>query len=259
MMSEMPTIIRTQKIPQNLQSILKDTEVWTMMTGAGISAESGVPTFRDAQTGLWANYHPEELASPEGFLKDPESVWKWYEHRRSLIAQAKPNEGHECIASLTNQVGAFHLITQNVDGLHQQAGSIDVIELHGNIHRTICFEHGHEVTQWSSVSPPPPKCPICSSLLRPGVVWFGEALPDAAMRRAESAASTCEVFFSVGTSSIVYPAAGLAHAAKHAGAILIEINPDETPLSNETDFVFRMSASQALAIMDACRGQAGRS
>ena len=255
----MPTIIHNREIPENLQSILLETHVWAMMTGAGISAESGVPTFRDAQTGLWANYHPEELASPEGFRRDPERVWNWYEHRRSLIAKAKPNEGHACIVSLASQLGAFHLITQNVDGLHQCAGSTEVIELHGNIHRTICFDHGHEVTQCPPTSPPPPKCPICSSLLRPAVVWFGEPLPDTAMRRAESAASTCEVFFSVGTSSVVYPAAGLAHIAKQAGAILIEINPDETPLSNETDFVFRMSASKALAVVDAYREQTGKS
>jgi len=255
----MPTIIHNQEIPQNLQSILKDTHVWAMMTGAGISAESGVPTFRDAQTGLWANYHPEELASPEGFRRDPERVWNWYEHRRNLISKAKPNKGHECIVSLASQVGAFHLITQNVDGLHQQAGSTDVIELHGNIHRTICFEQGHEIEKWEPASHTPPTCPLCKSFLRPGVVWFGESLPVDAMRKAESVASNSEVFFSVGTSSVVYPAAGLAHAAKQAGAILIEINPDETPLSPETDFVFRMNASQALAIMDDCRRQAGKS
>lgn len=251
----MPTIICNHEIPGNLQSILKETRIWVMMTGAGISAESGVPTFRDAQTGLWANYHPEDLASPEGFRRNPERVWNWYEHRRNLIAQAAPNEGHAHIVSLANKVEAFHLITQNVDGLHQSAGSREVIELHGNIHRTMCFEHGHEAEHWDSNSPPPPRCQICNSLLRPGVVWFGESLPPEAMRKAESVASTCEAFFSVGTSSVVYPAAGLAHAAKRTGAILIEINPDETPLSQETDFVFRMSASQALAIMDECRGQ----
>jgi NAD-dependent deacetylase len=251
----MPIDIHTKSIPDNLHSILLKTSIWTMMTGAGISAESGVPTFRDAQTGLWANYRPEELASPEGFLSNPERVWNWYEHRRNLISQARPNEGHKRIASLANHIDAFHLITQNVDGLHQRAGSTEVIELHGNIHRTLCFENGHEIKQWLPASTLPPKCPRCHSYLRPGVVWFGESLPMDAMRKAESVASTCEVFFSVGTSSVVYPAAGLAHAAKQAGAILIEINPDETPLSHVTDFAFRMSASQALAIIDEHRQQ----
>lgn len=252
----MSTIIKTPELPPRLKSIIGETKNWTVITGAGISAESGVPTFRDALNGLWANYSPEKLASPEGFLRNPELVWNWYQHRREMIGKAKPNEGHRRIGSLQHLVEAFHLITQNVDGLHQRAGSSNVTELHGNIHDTICFEHGHKVDTWESTAPPPPKCPICDSLLRPGVVWFGEPLPVKAIRKAESAASSCEVFFSVGTSSVVYPAAGLAHAAKHAGAIIIEINPEETALSDETDFVFRMSASQALQLIDDCRLQA---
>ena len=226
------------------------------MTGAGISAESGVPTFRDAQSGLWANDRPEELASPQGFQRNPERVWNWYQHRRDMIAKVEPNEGHQRIVSLQHLVDAFHLITQNVDGLHQRAGSSEVIELHGNIHHTICFDHGHRIDKWKATSTPPPKCPVCDSLLRPGVVWFGEGLPESAMQKAESTASSCEVFFSVGTSSVVYPAAGLAHAAKHSDAILIEINPEGTPLSQEADFIFRMSASKALILIDDCRRQA---
>jgi len=247
-------IIRpSSELPTALKGILNQTQVWAAMTGAGISAESGVPTFRDAQTGLWSKYRPEELASPEGFRRHPDRVWDWYAERRRMIADARPNLGHTLLASLQDRVPSFQMITQNVDGLHQQAGARDVIELHGNIHRTICFDQHHPVPSWEEQEASPPRCPVCQSLLRPDVVWFGEPLPEVAMQRATAAASCCEVFFSIGTSSLVYPAAGLAHVAKEAGAILIELNPEETALTSQADFVFQMAASRALEIIASCR------
>lgn len=212
------------------RSWLADAKSVTVLTGAGISAESGVPTFRGAE-GLWRNFRAEELATPEAFERDPRLVWEWYDWRRSIIAQARPNNGHHALADLEPRVPHFTLITQNVDGLHDAAGSRSVVKLHGDIWQLRCLSCGREAANRAvPLDPLPPRCP-CGGLQRPGVVWFGEALPAAAMERAFDAARQCEVFLCCGTSAVVYPAAGLPAMALEAGAKLIEVNLEATALS----------------------------
>ncbi len=193
-----------------------------VLTGAGISAESGIPTFREAQTGLWARFRPEDLASPDAFARDPKTVWDWYRWRRELVDRAAPNEGHKAIAELQRRVPGSVLITQNVDGLHQSAGSTDVIELHGSIRRARCTVC--EATRdWSHESAVPPSC-SCGALLRPDIVWFGEMLPEDALARAFAAAESCDVFLSVGTSNLVQPAASLPWIASARRAFVVIVN-----------------------------------
>jgi NAD-dependent deacetylase len=195
-------------------------------TGAGISAESGVPTFRDAQTGLWARYRAEDLATPEAFARQPALVWEWYAWRRALVEGAGPNAGHRALVELETRVAEFTLVTQNVDGLHRRAGSRRVLELHGALGRARCSREGRVVTSWEEGGPVPPRCPDCGAPLRPDVVWFGEPLPDAAWDAAVEAIGRCEVLLSVGTSGQVYPAASLVPLALEAGAAVIVVNPD---------------------------------
>ncbi len=202
-----------------------------MLTGSGISAESGVPTFREAQTGLWVQYDPQQLATPEAFKNNPRLVWEWYAWRRELVTKAKPNPGHLALVHLEPMVPELSLITQNIDGLHQRAGSQGVIELHGNITRTRCSIDGEPVESWNETGEIPPRCPRCGGYLRPDVVWFGEMLPETALMTAIEIAERCDIFFSIGTSAVVQPAASLPLNAKRQGAILVEINPDETPLT----------------------------
>ncbi len=216
------------------------------LTGAGISAESGVPTFRDAQTGLWARYSAEQLATPEAFRRDPQLVWQWYSWRRQLVAQAQPNAGHQALVALAARSAELLLVTQNVDGLHARAGSRDVIELHGNIEQSTCFAEGTPVTSYEDDGSIPPRCPRCGAHLRPAVVWFGETLPKAALERAEAAARSCDVLLSIGTSSLVHPAAGLPLLAKRHGALLIEVNPNATPLTPHADVVLSGRAAEVL-------------
>lgn len=218
----------------------------TVLTGAGISAESGVPTFRDAQTGLWARFKPEELATPEAFQRNPKLVWKWYAMRRERLQSAAPNPGHYALVELERRTPEFTLITQNVDGLHQRAGSQRVLELHGNIHRTKCFEENVEVRSWKETGEVPPRCPRCHGRLRPDVVWFGELLPVAALAEAEQASAACDVFLCVGTSALVYPAAALPQSARDAGAVLVEVNPAETPLTAQAAHSLRGPAGEVL-------------
>jgi NAD-dependent protein deacetylase/lipoamidase len=220
----------------------------TVLTGAGVSAASGVPTFRGAG-GLWRNFRPEDLATPEAFQRDPRLVWEWYDCRRGLIAKCRPNAAHEALTRLSARPGVT-LITQNVDGLHERAGSRDVIRFHGSIWRLKCSagcRDGRE--SWEDVSVPiavlPPKCPHCGGLARPAVVWFGEPIEEAIVRRA-NAAVACDLFLSVGTSSIVYPAAGLVHAAKQHGAWTVEINPQTTEAAGFLDMVIAAPAEDAL-------------
>ncbi len=218
--------------PESLLTRLRQARRVVALTGAGVSAESGVPTFRDAQTGLWARYRPEELATPEAFARHPERVWAWYAWRRSLVQQAAPNPAHEALARMERLVPEFTLITQNVDGLHQRAGSQRVIELHGNLMRTVCAARRHLVERWDPVPEGEvPRCPYCGSLLRPDVVWFGEALPGEALEAARRAAEEADVMLVIGTSGLVYPAAALPALAAERGAYLIEVNPQETALS----------------------------
>ncbi len=221
--------------PAPLIQTLRSARRVTVLTGAGVSAESGVPTFRDAQTGLWAKYSPQDLATPEAFRRDPRLVWEWYQWRGELVSRARPNPGHLALADwaqrLAQQGRALTLITQNVDGLHQQAGSPEVIELHGNIHRTKCFDEGRIVEGWEPTDEPPPRCPYCGGYLRPDVVWFNESLPTQALEDAFAASQNCDLFLSVGTSGLVQPAASLAYHALDAGAVVVEVNPERTPLT----------------------------
>jgi NAD-dependent deacetylase len=217
-----------------------------VLTGSGISAESGIPTFRDAQTGLWARFQPEQLATQDAFDRNPKLVWEWYAWRRSLVAQAEPNAGHRALAEMQAKVRRITLVTQNVDGLHQRAGSRDVIEYHGNITRNLCSKEGTELMTLSPQPSVPPLCPNCGAWVRPGVVWFGEAIPENALVRADEAARHCDVFLSIGTSSLVYPAAGLAEATLRAGAFVVEINPSITPLTRLADAAFSGKAGEVL-------------
>ena len=204
-----------------------------MLTGAGASAESGVPTFRDAQTGLWAKYDPLQLATPDAFAADPGLVWRWYEWRRDLVRQVEPNAGHRALARLAAAVPEMTLITQNVDGLHQRAGSADVIEFHGNLFVNRCFAEGAIVEPVGDGKPP--VCPGCGSYVRPGVVWFGESIPEDALARSTAAAADCDVFMSIGTSSQVYPAAALIDTARSSGALTVEVNPSPTEIADQCD------------------------
>ncbi len=220
------------QIPETLIETLRSAERVAVLTGAGVSAESGVPTFRDAQTGLWAQYRPEDLATPQAFRRDPKLVWEWYAWRRELVGRVEPNPGHLALVVMERHVPVFHLITQNVDSLHQRAGSTNVVELHGNLARTCCERDREIVESWDESSEEiPPRCPTCGARLRPDVVWFGESLPTDALITAVEAARRAEVFLSVGTSAVVQPAASLPVEALQAGAVVVEINPDPTPLT----------------------------
>lgn len=233
-------------IPDALIEALRSSRHLCVLTGSGISAESGVPTFREAQTGLWEKFDPHELATPEAFLRDPDLIWNWYRWRRDLVEKVEPNAGHRALVELQAQVREFTLITQNVDGLHQRAGSQDVIEFHGNLFEDRCFVKDCVVTEEYDASATVPTCPACGSNLRPGVVWFGEAIPQNALQDSMTAASSCDLFLSIGTSSLVWPAAGLADTARAAGATIVEVNPDTTPLSNATDFQLNGNAGTIL-------------
>ena len=237
-------------IPTNLIDHLRSCEKIVVITGAGISAESGVPTFREAKTGLWSQYDPQELATPEAFNSNPKLVWEWYTWRQRLITTACPNAGHKALVSLeeyqANQAAGFVLITQNVDGLHQRAGSRNVIELHGNIFRTRCINQCRRDEQGPVQNTFPPRCSNCSGLLRPDVVWFGENLLRESLTQASVASQNCDTFFSIGTSSTVEPAKSLPYVAKQAGAALIEINPTYTPLTHSADFVLNGPAGIVL-------------
>ena len=208
-----------------------------VLTGAGISAESGIPTFRDALTGLWSKFNPEELATPEAFERNPRLVWDWYESRRERLRHAEPNAGHYALANLSRLVPSLTLVTQNVDGLHQRAGSRDVLEYHGNILRDRCIAERIVADRATRGGNALPRCARCGGLLRPDVVWFGEPIPDEPMIAAADAAEDCDAFLSIGTSSLVYPAAGLAERALARGVTVIEVNPNRTDLSPHANFV----------------------
>lgn len=218
----------------------------TVLTGAGISAESGVPTFR-GEEGLWRQYRPEELATPDAFARDPRLVWEWYDWRRGLIGECRPNPAHHILVDMEARLPDFTLITQNVDGLHHIAGNQRVIELHGNIWRMCCSREGttHE-DRMIPLSDLPPHCARCGALLRPDVVWFGEPLPAQALEAAFEAAATCDVMLVIGTSAVVQPAASFPLVARQNGAALVEINPQATVLSDYVDLILRQPAAQAL-------------
>jgi len=218
-------------IPRALLGALKTARRVVVATGAGVSAGSGIPTFRDRQAGLWSKFRPEDLATPEAFERDPALVWNWYQWRRERLAQVRPNAGHYALAELETKVPEFALVTQNVDGLHEIAGSRNLIEFHGNIRRNRCSGEGTLSAWVPEETQSPPVCKACGAYLRPDVVWFGEALDAGVLKAAFAQALHCDVFLSVGTSSVVEPAASLARRAGDNGAYLAEINPQPTPLT----------------------------
>jgi NAD-dependent deacetylase len=226
-------------------------------TGAGMSRESGIPTFRDAQEGLWARFDPEELATEAGFRAAPSRVWSWYSYRRRLMSRCRPHPGHHALVQLEAMVREFALVTQNIDGLHQASGSSDVIELHGSIHRDRCLDCGRQAepaarpgaaagAEFEEAEEEPPRCEACGSYLRPDVVWFGEMLPRDATERAWDLASRCDVLLVVGTSGMVWPAAELPHLARRAGARVIEINPRPSEVTPVADIFLGGPAGEVL-------------
>ncbi|TVQ39115.1 MAG: NAD-dependent deacylase [Spirochaetaceae bacterium] len=246
----------------DLRQRLAGTGRVVVLTGAGVSAESGIPTFRDAQTGYWQRFRPEDLATAEAFRRDPQTVWRWYAQRRAAVQGVEPNPGHTALARLENRLSEFTLITQNVDGLHARAGSRRVLELHGNLLRVRCFSGcvSYSVGDGSpdaraafdgdssaaETVPEVPRCPHCGDYLRPDVVWFGENLPEQAIQRAFGAAESADLFLVVGTSAVVYPAAMLPRTALDCGATVVEINPDRTPLSTFVTLSIRGTAGEVL-------------
>jgi len=232
--------------PDELVQFLRKAERVTALTGAGVSQESGLRTFRDARTGLWSQYKPTELASPEAYERDPKLVWDWYAWRREAIKGVRPNPGHYALVDMAHHFPDFNLITQNVDGLHRMAGSQKIIELHGNIQRVKCSSCGRQAGAWDEADGEVPHCENCDGLLRPDVVWFGESLPRAELESAVEAARACQVFFSIGTSGVVQPAASLAYAAHNRGAVVVEVNAEPTPLTVKVDFALHGKSGEIL-------------
>jgi NAD-dependent deacetylase len=229
--------------PSSLITSLQNSQRIVAHTGAGISAESGLATFRDAQTGLWSKFRPEELATADAFRRNPKLVWDWYGWRHEEALKAKPNPGHLALVEMEKRAPQFLLVTQNVDGLHARAGSGRLIELHGNLHRFRCFENNCASDNFDVENG---RCRSCCGNLRPDIVWFGEMLPADGLESAVAAAAKCDVFFSIGTSSVVYPAADLWRRAKEGDAIVIEINKDPTPLTPLADHSFLGKAGEIL-------------
>jgi len=221
----------------------------TVLTGAGVSAASGVPTFRGPQ-GLWKNYPPEQLATAEAFRRDPRLVWEWYNWRRELIAKCEPNAAHRVLSAWSARYRGFKLITQNVDGLHERAGTRSVIRFHGSIWEVLCWSRcASAPARWRDETVPfpniPPSCPHCGGLIRPGVVWFGEGIDPAVLEQSFEA-TDCDLFFVIGTSAVVYPAAGLASQAARKGAFTVEINPEVTPATSGADLSIQGRAEEVL-------------
>ncbi|MFZ7096484.1 SIR2 family NAD-dependent protein deacylase [Luteimonas dalianensis] len=226
----------------------------TVITGAGMSADSGIPTFRDALTGLWARFDPQRLATPEAFHEDPALVWGWYRWRAALVLRAQPNAGHLGLARLEDAGHEVTVVTQNVDDLHERAGSSRVLHLHGSLFASRCIDCGRvpateplgeslDAVAADGARETPPACTACGCPLRPGVVWFGEGLPEDQWLQAQDAVAGCDLALVIGTSSLVYPAAALPLAALQAGTPVLEINPQPTALSTQADASWRLTAS----------------
>jgi NAD-dependent deacetylase len=234
----------------SLIPLLLQAEKVVTLTGSGISAECGIPTFR-GEDGLWKTYRAEDLATPTAFHRNPELVWEWYDWRRGLMGPKEPNPGHLVLARWEKIFPEFTLITQNIDGLHQKAGSENILELHGNIWKMRCVQEGTITENRDTpLKKIPPLCPSCGHLLRPHVVWFGESLDMGILHRSSLLSSSCDVMFIVGTSAVVQPAASLPLAAKQAGGTIIEINPEPTPLTPYVDYSFRGKAGEVLPAID---------
>ncbi len=229
-----------------LVKVIKNCRKCVVLTGAGISAESGVPTFRGKE-GLWGKFKPEELATMEAFMANSKIVWEWYNWRRDLMNKVKPNPGHEALVKLESVFDEFTLITQNVDGLHRIAGSENVLEIHGNIYRNKCSDCNKIVTDESDIDPENiPACEHCGGKIRPDVVWFGEMLDEDIISEAYKKSEEADIFFSIGTSAVVHPAATLPIVAKRYNATLVEINPEATPLTDIADFNFEAASGEFL-------------
>ena len=239
---------------ERVARLLRDARHVVVFTGAGVSAESGIPTFRDALTGLWERFDASDLASEDAFRRDPALVWGWYEWRRMMVMRAQPNAAHRAIAALTDKVPRLTLVTQNVDDLHERAGSVGAIHLHGSLFAPRCFACSRIFAFRPDVPDEPeggrrlapPSCDHCGGLVRPGVVWFGEQLPDAALAAAFDAARACDVLMSVGTSSVVFPAAQVPVEAHRAGAKVVQVNPNATALDAVADINLRGTAVRVL-------------
>ncbi|AEB44930.1 SIR2 family NAD-dependent protein deacylase [Micromonospora maris] len=254
----------TESGPTQAAKLLGQARRTVVFTGAGMSAESGVPTFRDALTGLWQRYDAQQLATPEAFDADPDLVWGWYEWRRAVVARARPHPGHLAVAAIEARAPHSVLITQNVDDLHERAGSTAPLHLHGSLFAPRCSACAHPASTGDPAEPaegrrlPPPRCDRCSAPIRPGVVWFGEALPQPALEAAAEAAASCDVLLTVGTSGLVYPAAEIPHVAARCGATVIQVNPEPTPLDQVSDINLRGPAARVLpTLVDAAWGGAG--
>lgn len=232
------------KIDQSLIDSLRKSESIVFFTGAGISSESGIPTFR-GKDGIWNKLRPEELANFDAFMRNPEMVWEWYNHRKKIIHDARPNAAHLTIAEMQNHFKNVTVVTQNIDNFHRRAGSNNVFELHGNIERNFCINCKKYYNEELDFSAGVPKCD-CGGLIRPDVVWFGEYLPEDQFLGGEKAAINSDVFFVVGTSAVVYPAAGLVYTAKQSGSTIVEINIEETPLSSIANYSFFGKAGEIL-------------
>lgn len=231
--------------------IVAQAERVVVATGAGMSKESGLPTFRDAQEGLWARYRPEELATRQAFRANPSRVWGWYNYRRGLVARHAPHAGHLAVARMERLLPSVAVVTQNVDGMHRRAGSTTVLELHGNINRFKCFDSDHPVVIEIPIAETdgpvePPSCSLCGSYVRPDVVWYGEMLPAGLFEEAAGLARACDVMLVVGTSGIVYPAAALPGTARSGGASVIEINVQPSELSADVDLLIQGRAGEIL-------------
>lgn len=233
------------EFPNNFIETLKKAKSCLVLTGAGVSAESGLQTFRGMQ-GLWDDFNPQELATPEAFACNPKKVWEWYQWRREKLLMVEPNPGHQAIVRMEKCFKNFLLVTQNIDGLHQRAGSVNMVELHGNLNRNKCSRCGIMIDVLPVSDEVPPRC-RCGGRIRPDVVWFGEMLPEAALKQAWRAAEKADLFFSVGTSSVVQPAASLGIVARNNGAVLVEVNLEKTELSGIFEHVFLGKASQILS------------
>jgi NAD-dependent deacetylase len=237
------------QISSRLRDVLHNAKRVVAFTGAGISAESGVPTFRSAD-GIWKKMRPEELASMDGFIRNPALVWEWYTHRKRIIADVQPNPGHHALVKMEMLFPSFAVITQNIDNLHRRAGSRTVYELHGNIERNYCMKCGVRYSNEQVLSMEGiPACSACGGNIRPDVVWFGEMLPEEEWELAVRASESADLFFSIGTSAVVYPAASLPHMAKQSGAFVVEVNPEPTPLTPKADEFLQGASGMVLPLV----------
>lgn len=248
--------MQENRLITELAQQIRAAESIVVLTGAGMSAESGIPTFRDAQNGLWSRFDPEDLATARAYQQDKALVWGWYVWRMAMVRAAQPHAGHQALAELAVTKPGLSIVTQNVDDLHERAGARDVVHLHGSLFASRCFACGRahkdmhlpaDAAQKPSLRLMPPRCTHCDGYVRPGVVWFGEPLPQLAWRKAERCATECDLLIAIGTSGLVFPAASLPGVARHRGAKVAEINPVRTQLSDQVDLSLRSTAGEALS------------